>query len=86
MKKIIFTKKKEIDEEDMNIFTIIFVIIVGIGIILGFVGFAYKDIKTILSAAFILIVICSVAYGSHYLKDNHDLEMINVEVNDTFNY
>lgn len=85
MKKIIFMKKKEIDKE-MNIFTIIFIIIVGIGIILGFVGFAYKDIKTILSAAFILIVICAVAYGSHYLKDSRDLEMINVEVNDTFNY
>lgn len=85
MKKIIFTKKKEIDEK-MNIFSIVFIIIVGIGIILGFVGFAYKDIKTILSAAFILIVICAVAYGPHYLKNNRDLEMINVEVNDTFNY
>lgn len=85
MKKIIFMKKKEIDKE-MNIFTIIFIIIVGIGIILGFVGFAYKDIKTILSAAFILIVICAVAYSSHYLKDSRDLEMINVEVNDTFDY
>ena len=70
----------------MNIFSIVFIIIVGIGIILGFVGFAYKDIKTILSAAFILIVICAVAYGSHYLKDSRDLEMMNVEVNDTFNY
>lgn len=85
MKKIIFMKKKEIDE-NMNIFSTIFIIIVGIGIILGFVGFAYKDIKTILSAAFILIVICAVAYGSHYLKDSRDLEMINVEVNDTFDY
>ena len=70
----------------MNIFTIIFMIIVCLGIVLSFVAFAYNDIKTMLSAIFILGISCFVFFGMHYIDNSRNLEMINVEVNDTFNY